>query len=67
MISLQHAMVSQAQDPHHGLFAKQATVSRLEVEGKLFDSRIQGGILSDGLSGVLAGLFTIVRGIHSAQ
>ncbi|KAI5777826.1 xanthine/uracil permease protein-like protein [Geopyxis carbonaria] len=34
-------------------------VSRLEVEGKLFDSRIQGGILSDGISGVLAGLFTI--------
>ena len=26
-------------------------VSRLQVEGKLFDSRIQGGILADGLNG----------------
>jgi NCS2 family nucleobase:cation symporter-2 len=34
-------------------------VSRLEVEGKLFDSRIQGGILADGLNGMLAGLCTI--------
>ena len=34
-------------------------VSRLEVEGKLYDSRIQGGILADGLNGMLAGLFTI--------
>jgi len=34
-------------------------VSRLEVEGSLFDSRIQGGVLADGLSGMLAGLCTI--------
>lgn len=34
-------------------------VSRLQVEGKLFDSRIQGGVLADGLNGMLAGLCTI--------
>src|ERR1700712_4315807 len=34
-------------------------VSRLEVEGKLFDSRIQGGVLADGMNGMLAGLCTI--------
>ena len=34
-------------------------VSRLEVEGKQFDSRIQGGILADGFNGLLAGLCTI--------
>lgn len=34
-------------------------VSRLEVEGKLFDSRIQGGVLADGCSGLIAGLCTI--------
>ena len=34
-------------------------VSRLQVEGKLFDSRIQGGVLADGLNGMLAGLATI--------
>ena len=34
-------------------------VSRLEVEGPLFDSRIQGGVLADGLNGMLAGLATI--------
>ena len=34
-------------------------VSRLEVEGKGFDSRIQGGILADGVNGLLAGLCTI--------
>lgn len=33
-------------------------VSRLEVEGELYESRIQGGILADGLNGVLSGLFT---------
>ncbi|KAI5783878.1 permease family-domain-containing protein [Peziza echinospora] len=33
-------------------------VSRLEVEGKMFDSRIQGGVLADGLNGLLAGLCT---------
>jgi len=34
-------------------------VSRLEVDGPLFDSRIQGGVLADGLNGLLAGLCTI--------
>lgn len=34
-------------------------VSKLDVEGDTFDSRIQGGILSDGLAGVFAGLFTV--------
>ncbi|KAL5316360.1 hypothetical protein ACEPPN_015405 [Leptodophora sp. 'Broadleaf-Isolate-01'] len=34
-------------------------VSRLQVDGKLFDSRIQGGVLADGMNGMLAGLCTI--------
>ena len=34
-------------------------VSRLEVEGKLFESRIQGGVLADGFNGLVAGLCTI--------
>lgn len=34
-------------------------VSRLEVEGKMFDSRIQGGVLADGFNGMLACLGTI--------
>jgi uric acid-xanthine permease len=34
-------------------------VSRLQVAGKLFDSRIQGGVLADGLNGIVAGLCTI--------
>lgn len=34
-------------------------VSRLEVDGELFDSRIQGGVLADGLNGIIAGLCTI--------
>jgi len=34
-------------------------VSRLEVDGKVFDSRIQGGVLADGLNGILAALCTI--------
>ena len=34
-------------------------VSRLEVAGKVFDSRIQGGILADGFSSLLSGLATI--------
>jgi uric acid-xanthine permease len=34
-------------------------VSRLDVEGEMFDSRIQGGILADGINGVLAALMTI--------
>ncbi|KAK7202633.1 purine permease [Myxozyma melibiosi] len=34
-------------------------VSRLEVEGRTFESRIQGGVLADGLNGILAGLMTM--------
>ena len=34
-------------------------VSRLEVEGRTFESRIQGGVLADGFNGLLAGLCTI--------
>ncbi|KAJ9608792.1 hypothetical protein H2200_006563 [Cladophialophora chaetospira] len=34
-------------------------VSRLDVEGRLFESRIQGGVLADGLNGCLAALMTI--------
>ncbi|KAK5044714.1 hypothetical protein LTR84_010488 [Exophiala bonariae] len=34
-------------------------VSRLEVEGRTFESRIQGGVLADGLNGMLACLCTI--------
>jgi NCS2 family nucleobase:cation symporter-2 len=33
--------------------------SRLQVDGALFDSRIQGGVLADGTNGLLAGLCTI--------
>ncbi|PWN53211.1 Xanthine/uracil permease [Violaceomyces palustris] len=34
-------------------------VSRLEVDGEKFDRRIQGGVLADGLNGLLSALFTI--------
>lgn len=34
-------------------------VSRLEVEGGTFDSRIQGGVLGNGITCLLAGLMTI--------
>lgn len=34
-------------------------VSRLQTTGPLFDSRIQGGVLSDGINGILAGLCTV--------
>lgn len=34
-------------------------VSRLEVEGQTFNSRIQGGVLADGLNGMFACLATI--------
>jgi len=34
-------------------------VSRLEVTGPNFDRRIKGGILSDGLGGILSALFTV--------
>ncbi|KAF2235653.1 Xanthine/uracil permease [Viridothelium virens] len=34
-------------------------VSRLPVSGPVFDSRIQGGVLADGINGIIAGLCTI--------
>ncbi|PGG97130.1 purine permease [Blastomyces parvus] len=34
-------------------------VSRLDVSGPIFDTRIQGGVLADGLNGLIAGLCTI--------
>lgn len=34
-------------------------VSRLAVEGPTFDSRIQGGVLGNGLTSIIAGLMTI--------
>lgn len=34
-------------------------VSRLEIEGEVYESRIQGGLLADGLAGVFSGLCTI--------
>jgi uracil-xanthine permease len=36
-----------------------AEVSRLPVEGEEFDSRIQGGVLSDGIGGIISALFTV--------
>ncbi|KAI3406636.1 hypothetical protein KGF56_000482 [Candida oxycetoniae] len=34
-------------------------VSRLPVEGEEYESRIQGGVLADGLNGIIAGLMTV--------
>ncbi|KAF3941441.1 hypothetical protein ABW19_dt0208288 [Dactylella cylindrospora] len=34
-------------------------VSRLDVEGKIYETRIQGGVLADGFNGMLACLATI--------
>jgi uracil-xanthine permease len=34
-------------------------VSRLQVDGDTFNSRIQGGVLADGLNGMIAGLCTL--------
>lgn len=36
-----------------------AEVSRLPVDGEEFDSRIQGGVLSDGIGGFISALFTV--------
>ncbi|KAL7284029.1 hypothetical protein ACG7TL_001305 [Trametes sanguinea] len=36
-----------------------AEVSRLPVDGIEFDSRVQGGILSDGIGGFISALFTV--------
>ncbi|KAK4242838.1 permease family-domain-containing protein [Achaetomium macrosporum] len=42
-------------------------VSRLEVEGKIYESRIQGGVLADGINGLLAALATITPMTTFAQ
>lgn len=34
-------------------------VTRLEIDGPIYDSRIQGGVLADGLNGIIAGLCTL--------
>ncbi len=34
-------------------------VSRLEISGPLYESRIQGGVLADGFNGIMAGLLTL--------
>jgi uric acid-xanthine permease len=36
-----------------------AEVSRVEVVGDVFDSRIQGGVLADGLGGFISACFTV--------
>ncbi|KAI0170041.1 permease family-domain-containing protein [Pestalotiopsis sp. NC0098] len=42
-------------------------VSRLEVEGEIYESRIQGGVLADGLNGILAALMTMTPMTTFAQ
>ncbi|KAK4098079.1 Xanthine/uracil permease [Parathielavia hyrcaniae] len=42
-------------------------VSRLEVDGALYESRIQGGVLADGINGLLAALATITPMTTFAQ
>ncbi|KAI2788225.1 Purine permease [Penicillium oxalicum] len=42
-----------------GDIAATCDVSRLAVEGATFDSRIQGGVLGNGLTSIIAGLMTI--------
>ncbi|KAJ7681359.1 permease family-domain-containing protein [Mycena rosella] len=42
-----------------GHITASAEVSKVPVQGLEFDSRIQGGILSDGLGGFLSALFTV--------
>jgi uracil-xanthine permease len=42
-------------------------VSRLEVSGKTYESRIQGGVLADGINGMLAALMTITPMTTFAQ
>lgn len=42
-------------------------VSRLEVEGKVYESRIQGGVLADGINGCIAALCTITPMTTFAQ
>ncbi|EAT79094.2 hypothetical protein SNOG_13647 [Parastagonospora nodorum SN15] len=40
-------------------------VSRLEVDGDMYDSRIQGGILADGLNGYACCFWLIVMGVFA--
>ncbi|KAI3319305.1 Xanthine/uracil permease [Xylariaceae sp. AK1471] len=42
-------------------------VSRLEVEGEIYETRIQGGVLADGLNGILAALGTMTPMTTFAQ
>lgn len=42
-------------------------VSRLDVSGPAFDSRIQGGLLGDGLIGIISGLMTVTSMSTFAQ
>ncbi|KKK15674.1 hypothetical protein P175DRAFT_0521403 [Aspergillus ochraceoroseus IBT 24754] len=42
-------------------------VSRLEVEGEIFESRIQGAVLADGLNSILAALATMTPMTTFAQ
>jgi uric acid-xanthine permease len=42
-------------------------VSRLEVQGEIYESRIQGGVLADGLNGILAALMTMTPMTTFAQ
>ncbi|CAN3357615.1 hypothetical protein DICA3_F31010 [Diutina catenulata] len=42
-------------------------VSRQPTEGKLYESRIQGGLLADGINGIISGLATITPTSTFAQ
>ncbi|TLS29385.1 hypothetical protein PpBr36_01485 [Pyricularia pennisetigena] len=42
-------------------------VSRLEVEGRMYESRIQGGVLADGVNSILAAMMTITPMTTYAQ
>lgn len=42
-------------------------MSRIEVEGEIYESRIQGGVLADGINGILAALMTITPMTTFAQ
>ncbi|KAI6255879.1 hypothetical protein MCOR29_007980 [Pyricularia oryzae] len=42
-------------------------VSRLEVEGRMYESRIQGGVLADGVNSIFAALMTITPMTTYAQ
>ncbi|CAK7202222.1 hypothetical protein SEUCBS139899_004944 [Sporothrix eucalyptigena] len=42
-------------------------VSRIEVSGPIYESRVQGGVLADGINGVLAALMTMTPMTTFAQ